>query len=132
MHAHFLNAGGTRTYFFSLIEFLSLHEYEIVVLMESDQYDEEIKTLQHKHPFKVELKNFDFRKTVFTKRLISRQNLSEFIYQVKLLRAFWGYIKKHRCGTLIISEATTELMLFIFPSPVKIFYILHSVPMEHS
>ncbi len=66
VHAHFEKSGGTRTYFFHLIEYLSRNKFEINVLLAKGQADDEITEFQLKYPFTILEQNFKIQKTKFT------------------------------------------------------------------
>jgi len=127
IHAHFTSSGGTRTYFFSLVEYLSKKHYNITVLLKKEQIDNEILELQIRFPFEIREINFDLQSNRFTGTVFYKKNQDDFIYQLKELVFCWNCLRKTHSSLFIISEAIPELLLFQFLSPVKLIYILHTV-----
>lgn len=123
----FDESGGTRTYFFYLVEFLSKKGYSIVAMLEKKQCDDEVLTLQAQYPFIIEEINIELYKSGFTGTIFYKKNQEDFIYQLKELLYFLKYLRKYRCATVVSSVDNPELLLFLFLTPLKVFYILHTV-----
>lgn len=122
--------GGTRTYFISLIKFLSKQRYEITVMLSPSQSDEEILALQLKYPFTIEPLQFDVWRTSFSRPISSRINKTYFLYQLQELLYFWRVLRRTRSSVLICSISNPEELLFLFLSPLKMMYVLHTSTMD--
>ncbi len=119
--------GGTRTYFFYLVEFLSKKGYSIVAMLKKNQCDQDVMALQAQYPFTIEEINFELYKSSFAGTVFYKKNQEDFIYQLKELLYFWKYVRKYRCATVVSSVDNPELLVFLFLTPVKVFYILHTI-----
>ena len=119
--------GGTKTYFFSLVEFLSKNNYLITVMLLKHQCDEEVMALRALYPFTILEQEFEVIPTRFTGTIFYKRNQEYFIYHLKELIYFWKKLQKTKCSELIISEGTPELLLSLMSSPVKVSYVLHTV-----
>ena len=121
-------SGGTRTYLFSLLEFLYSKQIAVTVLINGTRQDNELLEIIEKYSFNTLDVNFDFWCTDFDnipKGLSKRQLWS---YQAKEI-LFWISIQqKHKFSEIIFNVAYPEMFLYAFLLPVKIKYILHSVP----
>lgn len=127
---YFESYGGTKTYFMSLIKFLSKNNYDITVMLSSNQLDNEIKKLKEAYPFKIEILEIDIWRTRFQKPLSSRTNKNYLIYQLKELLYFWNFLRNTRSSMIICSIGNPEELLFLFLSPVKMLYIIHTATMD--
>ncbi len=130
VHADFGKSGGTRTYFFSLIEYLSLKKLNITVLLTKEQCDEEVVALQSNFLFVIQEINFELQPTIFKGTVFYKRNQKNFIYHLKELFFFWKMLRLSKCSLFIITQSTPEVLLFLFLSPVKLMYILHTVATE--
>ncbi|MCW3090864.1 MAG: hypothetical protein JWP81_1933 [Ferruginibacter sp.] len=127
VHAHFGKLGGTRTYFYSLIEYLSAKQFDITVLVSRDQCDEELLQFQSMVPFSMEQIDFEFNRTTFAGNIFNKNNRRHLLYQINELAFYFTHIKKCKANWCVLSEANPELLLFLFLSPVRLVYILHTV-----
>ena len=119
--------GGTKTYFFSLVEFLSKNNYLITVMLLKHQCDEEVMALRALYPFTILEQEFEVIPTRFTGTIFYKRNQEYFIYHLKELIYFWKKLQKLKTSQLIISEGTPERLLSLMSSPVKVSYVLHTV-----
>ena len=87
--------GGTKTYFFSLIEFLSKKNFDITVMLRRDQCDDEVIALQNRYPFTIEEINFKLYKSSFAGTFFYKKKQEEFIYQLKEHLYFLKYFQKY-------------------------------------
>ena len=126
----FTNYGGTRTYFFYLIEFLSKKNYSIVVMLTKKQCDEEVLALQARYPFTIYQLDFDVIRTKFEGTIFYQKNQEYFVYHLKELIYFWKQIIKFRSSHLIISAANPEVLLSLMLSPLRVTYIIHTITMN--
>ncbi|MCX6300302.1 MAG: glycosyltransferase family 4 protein [Bacteroidetes bacterium] len=122
--------GGTKTYFISLLDYLSVNGYNITALLSTKQIDEEIKTLQLKFRFEIELLDFDIWRTHFKAPIRNKLNKQFLLYQLNELQYFWKIIRRLKFSHLIISTGNPEWLLFLIMSPCKVFYILHTSTMD--
>lgn len=127
VQANFGKSGGTRTYFFYLIEYLSRRQLHLTVMLTKNQYDNEVIALQSKFPFKKEEMNFELQRTTFNGTVFYKKTQEDLIYQLKELIFFWNALRRNRSSLFVISEGTPELLLFLLFSPVKMIFILHTV-----
>ncbi len=127
VYASFLKSGGTRTYFFSLIEFLSRKKIGITVVLSREQCDAEILELQSQFPFTIREINFQPHRATFTGTIFYKKKQEEIIYQIKELIFFWNCLRKYKCSWCIVSEGHPEVLLLLFLSPVRVIYTLHTV-----
>ena len=128
--AEFDAYGGTKTYFISLLKYLSTNGYHITVLLSKNQIDDEIKTLQLNFSFEIELLVFDIWRTEFQTPFHKKINKQYFFYQIRELNYFWNIIQRLRISHLVISSGNPEWLLFLIMSPCKVFYILHTSTMD--
>lgn len=119
--------GGTKTYFFSLVAFLSNNHFSVTVMLTKEQCDAEVIALQAKYPFTIIEQEFEVIPTNFTGTIFYKRNQEYFIYHLKELIYFWKNLQRSKCTQLIISEATPELLLSLLLSPIKVSYVLHTV-----
>lgn len=126
----FTKYGGTRTYFFYLIEFLAQKNYSISVMLTKSQCDEEVKALQGKYNFSIQETAFIPIRTTFEGTVFYKKNQEYFIYHLEELIYFWKYLVKLKCSQLIISEANPEVLLSLLASPLKVTYIIHTITMN--
>ena len=121
-------SGGTRTYLFSLLEFLYSKQIAVTILINGTGQDNELVEIINKYSFNTLDVNFDFWCTDFDnipKGLSKRQLWS---YQANEI-LFWINIQqKYKFSKIIFNVAYPEIFLYAFLLPVKIKYILHSVP----
>ena len=119
--------GGTKTYFISLIEFLSKNNFRISVMLKKNQLDVEVMATQALYPFTIIEQEFEVIPTKFTGTVFYKRNQEYFIYHLRELIYFWKKLRTSKCSQLIISEANPELLLSLLFSPVRVSYILHTV-----
>ena len=119
--------GGTKTYFFYLIEFFHRKKYSIHVILTKRQCDADVIELKAKYPFTIHELDFNIIPTAFTGTIFYKRNQEYFIYHLKELIYFWKHLIKLRCNHLLISEAFPEQLLSLMVSPVKVRYVLHTV-----
>jgi glycosyltransferase involved in cell wall biosynthesis len=127
----FEHFGGTKTYFISLIKFLSREKFDVTVILSAKQLDEEIRQLQVSYPFKIEITEFDVWRTSFKFPYFSALNKSYLRYQLQELLYFWQILKTTKASLLLCSVGNPEELLFLFLSPVKIIYVLHTSTMDY-
>ena len=96
-------------------------------MLTENQCDDEVIALQNAYPFAIEDMNFQLYKSSFAGTIFYKKKQEEIIYQLKELAYFWKQLRKHKCSGIICSVSNPELLLFLFLSPVKVFYILHTV-----
>lgn len=121
-------SGGTRTYLFSLLEFLYSKQIAVTVLINGTRQDNELIEIINKYSFNTLDVNFDFWCTDFDNipKGLSKRHL--WSYQANEI-LFWINIQqKHKFSKIIFNVAYPEMFLYAFLLPVKIKYILHSVP----
>ena len=123
----FTEYGGTRTYFFYLIEFLFKKNYTVIVMLTKNQCDEGVLALQKKYPFTIHEMNFALCKSSFLGTVFYKKNQQDFIYQLKELIYCWRQVRKYKSSSIICSEGNPELLLFLLLTPVRVFYILHTI-----
>lgn len=123
----FGRSGGTKTYFFYLIEFLSKRDYSINVMLTKNQCDADVLALQAQYPFRIDILDFEIIPTRFTGTIFYKKNHEYFIYHLRELNYFWKKLQASKCSQLIISEASPECLLSLISSPVKVSYVLHTV-----
>ena len=75
----FAGYGGTKTYFFFLIEFLSKNHYTITVLLTKEQCDKEVMALQALYPFTILEQEFEVTNSRFTGTIFYKRNQEYFI-----------------------------------------------------
>lgn len=126
----FAEYGGTRTYFFYLIEFLSKKNYTVTVMLTKSQCDEEVLGLQAQYPFIIQQLEFDVIRTKFEGTVFYQKNQDYFIYHLKELIYFWKQIVKLRTNHLIISASNPEVLLSLMHSPLRVTYIIHTITMN--
>ncbi|WP_147201572.1 glycosyltransferase family 4 protein [Segetibacter aerophilus] len=122
--------GGTKTYFNSLIKFLTEENYRITVMLSANQLDDEIKKLQSTHSFVIEIVEFDVWRTRFQRPLLNRINKDYLTYQMRELIFFWKALKTKRASMLVCSISNPEELLFLFLSPIRVLYVLHTATMD--
>ena len=127
VYADFGKSGGTRTYFFYLVEYLSARQFDIKVMLTKEQCDDEVMALQSKFPFVIQLVDFEIQRTKFEGTVFYKKNQENFIYHLRELIFFWKYLRLSKCSLLVITESTPEVLLVLFLTPVKLLYILHTV-----
>jgi glycosyltransferase involved in cell wall biosynthesis len=118
--------GGTKTYFFYLIEFLYKKNYLIHVMLTKSQCDEDVMALQAQYPFTIHALNFQLSATQFEGTLFYKRNQEYFIYHLHELVFFCRQLKKYQCAQLIISEANPAVLLSLLALPVSVHYVLHT------
>ncbi len=126
------NTGGTRTYFIALLKFLHLQGYKVSLLQNADTIDTEIADLLKQLEFKTIQDPFDFWCTDMENipEGLSRNILTS--YQFKEL-LYWCRLQfSHRFSGIIFNVSYPEMYLYSFLLPVKIRYILHTVPQKKS
>ena len=121
-------SGGTRTYLLSLLEFLYNGKFAVTVLINGHSQDFELQEIIKKYSFDTLHVNFDFWCTDFDNipRGLSKKQLNK--YQANEILFWIGIQQKHRFAGIIFNVAYPEMFLYAFLLPVKIKYILHSVP----
>ena len=122
--------GGTKAYFISLIYLLSNNGYKITVVLKKNQLDEEILRLQQNCPFEVITLEFDIWRTQFKKPIFTRLNKTYLIYQARELLYFWKILQKTKASLLICSIGNPEELIFLFLSPVRMLYAIHTATMD--
>lgn len=128
--ADFGDFGGTKTHFISLLNYLNSNGYHITILLSKNQLDEEIKAIQLKLKFQIELHCFDIWRTKFTCTNKFQKNLLYLKYQLIELNYFWRIAKRLRISRLIISTGNPEWLLFLILSPYRTYYFLHTSTMD--
>jgi glycosyltransferase involved in cell wall biosynthesis len=130
--AEYGKGGGTRTYFISLLHFLKKQQYEVTVLMNNKDVDQEIDNLVSELEFKTLSSNFDFwcidldnlHPGLTKKQLIS--------YQLREMLFWCNILNENHFSGLIFSVGYPEQYLYTFLLPVKLRYILHTQPLKNA
>lgn len=128
--AEFEKYGGTKTFFISLLKYLSSKDYQITVLVAPQQIDEDLKNLQTILQFNIEKLDFDIWRTHFEKPYFNSKNLQYLFYQISELSFFLKVIKKYKISTLVCSTANPEWLLFLIICPCKFVYFLHTTTLD--
>lgn len=121
-------SGGTKTYLFSLLEFLYSKQIAVTVLINGDGQDIELVEIINKYSFNTLDVNFEFWCTDFDNipKGLSKRQLR--LYQANEI-LFWINIQqKYKFSKIIFNVSYPEMFLYAFLLPVKMKYILHSVP----
>ncbi len=122
--------GGTRTYFFSLLDFLHLQNYQVVILLYPSQIDNEVIEKAKQYNFTIHENQYYFGRIAFHEKVFTKFNINPLKTTVHALNHYLAILKLHRCSLIISSVGTTELYLFFFLLPTKLVYIIHTV-VEH-
>ena len=126
----FTEYGGTRTYFFYLIEYLFKKNYLVTVMLTKSQCDEEVQALQAQYPFIIQPLKFDVIRTKFEGTVFYQKNQDYLIYHLKELIYFWKQIVKLKASHLVISASNPEVLLSLMLSPLRVTYIIHTITMN--
>jgi glycosyltransferase involved in cell wall biosynthesis len=121
-------SGGTRTYLFSLLEFLYSKQIAVTVLINGNGHDNDLVEIINKYSFNTLVVNFDFWCTDFDNipKGVSKRQLR--LYQANEILFWISILQKHKFSKIIFNVAYSEMFLYAFLLPAKIKYILHSVP----
>ena len=127
--AEYGNYGGTRTYLFYLLKFFYSYGANVTLLLSADQKDDELLCLLKVYNFKTLETNFDFWCTDLNDNTIELTKREQYIYEFKELK-FWCDIQKNnKFSTFIFTHNYPGKYLTSLLIPVKLFYIIHSVPL---
>lgn len=128
--AEFERYGGTKTFFISLLKYLSSKDYQITVLVAPQQIDEDLKNLQTILQFNIVRLEIDIWRTHFEKPYLTPKNLQYLFYQITELLFFLKVIKKYKISTLVCSTANPEWLLLLIICPCKFVYFLHTTTLD--
>lgn len=122
----FIGKGGSKTYFISLVKYLTSLNKKIFVLLRTDQQTSDILILKEKIDFEIINNDFDIWRTSFTNLKNAKQFCSYINYQIFELLFFWKIFVRLRPSEIILSVDNPEELLFLFLSPIRITYVIHT------
>ena len=100
------------------------------MLLTKTQCDGEVMALQVQYPFTIDELTFPSERTKFEGTLFYKKNHDTIIFHLKELIYFWKKLSRFRSGCLVISEANPEVLLSLLLSPLKVYYIIHTISLN--
>lgn len=100
------------------------------MMLTKSQCDEAVMALQVQYPFTIDELTFPKERTKFEGTLFYKKNHDTIIFHLKELIYFWKKLIQFRSGCLLISEANPEVLLSLLLSPLKVYYIIHTISLN--
>ncbi|TXB63795.1 glycosyltransferase family 4 protein [Phaeodactylibacter luteus] len=119
--------GGTRTYFFSLLEFLKEQNYDVTVELSEEQQDDEVLKQLSTYGFKYINQEYDFGRIAFNEKLFSKFNINPLKRTIHATIHYLRVMKKNEVCAIITSIGSPDKYLFFFLLPGSLLYIIHTV-----
>jgi len=124
----FTKSGGCRTYFFYILEYFYNNKFKVIVLLNEKDIDLEISDILQKYQFEIELIYFKYKDFKFENFFFSALNIRPLKYLYVETKYFLNLIKKIKPSTLFLSLRNTEGYISVMLLPIKVIYMIHSVP----
>ncbi len=102
--AEFGKTGGTRTYFFYLMEFLYKQKANVTLLVNGSAKDDEVLLVLKKYNFKTLETNFDFWCTDLNNISNGLTKKQQFQYELKELSFWCDTLRKYNFRTIVFSH----------------------------
>jgi glycosyltransferase involved in cell wall biosynthesis len=126
--AEYGKSGGTRTYLIYLLQFLHSQGYDVSVLSNDQDEDQEIVQTLKKLNFQSIPVKFDFWCINFAQIPLGLSKTQLIRQQLNELKFWCGLQIQNRFSSFIFSVSYPEKYLYTFLMPVPITYILHTAP----